>query len=50
MNYSAFLQLHDELSLLAVIVIILIYDIFASEKGARTHNRGFAKAGLSEVI
>ena len=35
MNYSAFLQLHDELSLLAVIVIILIYDIFASEKGAR---------------
>lgn len=35
MNYSAFLQLHDELSLLVVIVIILIYDIFASEKSAR---------------
>lgn len=35
MNYSAFLQLHDELSLLAVIVIILIYDIFASDKSAR---------------
>lgn len=35
MNYSAFLQLHDELSLLAVIVIILINDIFASEKSSR---------------
>lgn len=35
MNYSAFLQLHDELSLLAVIVIILIFDIFASEKSSR---------------
>ena len=35
MNYSAFLKLHDELSLLVVIVIILIYDIFASDKSAR---------------
>lgn len=35
MNYSAFLQLHDELSLLAVIVILLIYDIFAGEKAMR---------------
>lgn len=35
MNYSSFLQLHDEISLLAVIVILLIYDIFASEKAQR---------------
>ena len=32
MNYLSFLQLHDEISLLAVIVILLIYDIFAGEK------------------
>ncbi|HRZ98944.1 MAG TPA: NADH-quinone oxidoreductase subunit N [Paludibacter sp.] len=35
MNYISFLQLHDELSLLAVIVILLVYDIFASEKALR---------------
>lgn len=35
MNYYSFLQLHDEMSLLAVIVILLIYDIFASEKAQR---------------
>lgn len=35
MNYSSFLQLHDELSLLAVIVILLVYDIFAGEKALR---------------
>lgn len=35
MNYSVFLQLHDEISLLAVIIILLIYDIFASEKAQR---------------
>jgi len=35
MNYASFLQLHDELSLLAVIVILLIYDIFAGEKAMR---------------
>ncbi len=35
MNYASFLQLHDELSLLAVIVILLIYDIFAGEKATR---------------
>jgi len=35
MNYASFLQLHDELSLLAVIVILLIYDVFAGEKAMR---------------
>jgi len=35
MNYLSFLQLHDEISLLAVIVILLIYDIFAGEKSRR---------------
>ncbi len=35
MDYSSFLQLHDELSLLAVIVILLVYDIFAGEKALR---------------
>lgn len=35
MNYISFLQLHDELSLLAVLVILLIYDIFAGEKALR---------------
>lgn len=32
MDYSSFLKLHDEFSLLAVIVILLFYDVFASEK------------------
>ncbi|MDR0830702.1 MAG: NADH-quinone oxidoreductase subunit N, partial [Prevotellaceae bacterium] len=35
MNYADFLQLHDELSLLAVIVILLIYDIFGSQKSLK---------------
>jgi len=35
MNYLSFLQLHDEIWLLAVIVILLIYDIFAGEKSRR---------------
>ena len=35
MDYISFLQLHDELSLLAVIVILLIYDIFGGEKSLR---------------
>jgi len=35
MDYSSFLQLHDELSLLMVMVILLIYDVFAGEKALR---------------
>ncbi|MDR1543838.1 MAG: NADH-quinone oxidoreductase subunit N [Prevotellaceae bacterium] len=35
MNYLSYLQLHDELSLLAVIVLLLIYDIFAGERAKR---------------
>ena len=35
MNYSSFLQMQEELSLLVVIVILLIYDIFAGEKSLR---------------
>jgi NADH-quinone oxidoreductase subunit N len=35
MDYRAFLQLHEELSLLAVIVILLVYDIFSGEKSKR---------------
>ncbi|MBP1675896.1 MAG: dehydrogenase subunit [Bacteroidetes bacterium] len=35
MNYSAFLQLHNEMTLLAVIVILLVIDVFSSEKGYR---------------
>ncbi len=35
MNYSSFLQLHDELSLLAVMVILLFFDIFAGDKANR---------------
>jgi len=35
MNYSSFLQLHDELSLLAVMVILLVFDIFAGDKANR---------------
>lgn len=31
MNYSSFLQLRDELSLLAVIIILLVIDIFSSD-------------------
>ncbi|MDD3078330.1 MAG: NADH-quinone oxidoreductase subunit N [Paludibacter sp.] len=35
MNYSAFLQLNEELSLLTIMVILLIYDVFAGEKALR---------------
>ncbi len=35
MDYSSFLKLHDEFSLLAVIVILLFYDVFASEKALK---------------
>ncbi|MDR2684008.1 MAG: NADH-quinone oxidoreductase subunit N [Prevotellaceae bacterium] len=35
MNYLSYLQLHDELSLLAVIVLLLIYDIFTTEKAKK---------------
>ncbi len=33
MDYSQFLNMKDELSLMAVIVIVLLYDLFAGEKG-----------------
>ncbi len=51
MNYASFLQLHDELSLLAVIVILLIYDIFAGEK-AMKHFQVFALVllGIHTII
>ncbi|HOV72227.1 MAG TPA: NADH-quinone oxidoreductase subunit N, partial [Dysgonamonadaceae bacterium] len=32
MDYSSFLQMHEEFSLLGVMIILLLYDIFASEK------------------
>jgi len=32
MDYSSFLQMSEEFSLLAVMIILLVYDIFASEK------------------
>jgi len=35
MDYSSFLQMNEEFSLLAVMVILLVYDIFASEKALR---------------
>ena len=35
MDYSSFLQMSEEFSLLAVIVFLLVYDIFASEKALR---------------
>lgn len=35
MNYSDFLQLHAELSLLVIIVVLLVFDIFAGEKALR---------------
>jgi len=35
MDYSSFLQMNEELSLLAVMVILLVYDIFGSEKSLR---------------
>lgn len=33
MDYSSFLEMKAELSLVAVMVILLIYDLFAGEKG-----------------
>jgi NADH-quinone oxidoreductase subunit N len=35
MDYSSFLQMSEEFSLLAVMIILLVYDIFASEKGLK---------------
>ncbi len=35
MGYSGFLHMHEEFSLLAVMVFLLIYDIFASEKALK---------------
>jgi len=35
MDYSSFLQMSDEFSLLTVMIFLLIYDIFAGEKGAK---------------
>ncbi len=35
MDYSNFLEMKAELSLVAVMVILLIYDLFAGEKGMR---------------
>ncbi len=35
MDYSSFLQMTEEFSLLAVMVILLVYDIFAGEKSHR---------------
>jgi len=32
MDYSSFLQMSEEFSLLAVMIILLVYDIFAGEK------------------
>ena len=35
MDYSSFLQMKEEFSLLAVMVILLVYDIFAGEKALK---------------
>ncbi|MHB9142841.1 MAG: NADH-quinone oxidoreductase subunit N [Paludibacter sp.] len=35
MDYSSFLQMKEEFSLLAVMVFLLVYDIFASEKALK---------------
>ena len=35
MDYSSFLQMSEEFSLLAVMIILLVYDIFAGEKGLK---------------
>ena len=35
MDYSSFLQMREEFSLLIVMIILLVYDIFASEKALR---------------
>jgi len=35
MDYSSFLQMREEFSLIAVLVFLLIYDIFASEKALK---------------
>jgi len=35
MDYSSFLQMREEFSLLAVMVFLLVYDIFASEKALK---------------
>ena len=35
MDYSSFLQMHEEFSLLGVMIFLLIYDIFAGEKSMK---------------
>lgn len=35
MDYSSFLEMREEFSLLAVMIFLLIYDIFAGEKGLK---------------
>lgn len=35
MDYSSFLQMREEFSLLGVMILLLIFDIFASEKGLK---------------
>jgi NADH-quinone oxidoreductase subunit N len=35
MDYSSFLQMHEEFSLLGIMVFLLIYDIFAGEKAMK---------------
>lgn len=35
MDYSSFLQMREEFSLLAVMIFLLVYDIFAGEKGSK---------------
>ena len=35
MDYSSFLQMHEEFSLIAVMIFLLIYDIFAGEKALK---------------
>jgi NADH-quinone oxidoreductase subunit N len=35
MDYSSFLKMSEEFSLLAVMIILLVYDIFAGEKGLK---------------
>lgn len=35
MDYSSFLQMHEEFSLLGIMVFLLVYDIFAGEKAMK---------------
>lgn len=42
MDYSSLLQMHEEFSLLGIIVILLIYDIFANQESGAKHINTFA--------